>query len=153
MSETSSLIDEKKKITIYGDTGIFEVLHNNSLYQLYPMDRNVKESVISNGLKILIDYSYMRRSDNPSYQIPYCHIIKNRIIKTYKPNIKSNLKFIIEMENGTGTGNGTVVDNVYDFYMTITMADIIYNEKNEIEINKFVKDEIMSFLLTLNLYR
>lgn len=113
------------------------------------MDRNVKESFINNGLKILIDSSYMRRSDNPSYQIPYCHIIQNRIINTYKPNLKSNLKFIIEMENG----NGTVVDNVCDFYMMITMADIIYNEKNEIEINKFVKDEIMSFLLTLNLYR
>jgi len=139
------LIDEKNKITIYGDTGIFEMLHNNNLYQLYPNDRNIKESVINNSLKILIDSSYMRLSDNPSYQIPYCHVIQNRIIKTYKPNIKSNVKFIIEV----GTGS----DNVCDFYMMITMADINYNEKNEIEINNFVKDEIMSFLLTLNLYR
>ena len=49
----------------------------------------------------------------------------------------------IEMEN----------DNVCDFYITITSADININNKNEIEINKFIKDEIMSFLLKLNLYR
>ena len=113
------------------------------------IDHIVKESVINNGLKILIDSSYMRRNDNPSYQIPYRHIIKNKIIKTYKLNAKSNLKFIIEIENENGNEN----DNVCDFYMMITITDIIRNEKNEIEINKFVKDEIMSFLLTLNLYR
>mgnify|MGYP003353932082 CR=1 FL=1 len=56
-------------------------------------------------------------------------------------------------ENGNENGNGNENDNVCDFYMMITITDIIRNEKNEIEINKFVKDEIMSFLLTLNLYR
>ena len=136
------LTDETKKIIIYGLTGIFEMINNN-LYQLYPIDKSVKELNIHNNFKVLIDSSYMRRNHDPSYQIPYYHSIKNKTIRTYKSDVKSHIKFIIEMEN----------DNVSDFYMLITSADIINNEKNEIEINKFVKDEIMSFLLRLNLYR
>lgn len=136
------LTDENKKIIIYGLTGIFEMANNN-LYQLYPIDKSVKELNIHNNFKVLIDSSYMRRNQDPSYQIPYYHSIKNKIIRTYKSDVKSNIKFIIEMEN----------DDVSDFYMMITSADIFNNEKNEIEINKFVKDEIMSFLLRLNLYR
>lgn len=138
------LIDEKNKIIIYGDTGIFEMLNNN-LHQLYPIDLNVNELIINNNLKILIDSSYFKRSEYPSYQIPYYHIIKNRIIKTYKMNINSKLKFIIEIEKEN--------HNICDFYMIINMNDITNNENNEIEINKFVKDEIMSFLFGLNLYR
>jgi hypothetical protein len=136
------LTEENKKIIIYGLTGIFEMVNNN-LYQIYPIDRSVKELNIHNNFKVLIDSSYMRRNHDPSYQIPYYHSIKNKIIRTYKSDVKSNIKFIIEMEN----------DDVSDFYVMITSADIINNEKNEIEINKFIKDEIMSFLLRLNLYR
>jgi hypothetical protein len=136
------LVDESKKIIIYGNTGIFEIINNN-LYQLYPVDKIIKELTINNNLKILVDTSYMRRNETPSYQIPYYHIIKNKTFNTYKLDIKSKVKLIIEMEN----------DNVCDFYITITSEDININNKNEIEINKFIKDEIMSFLLKLNLYR
>ena len=136
------LVDENKKIIIYGNTGIFEIINNN-LYQLYPVDKSIKELTINNNLKMLIDTSYMKRNENPSYQIPYYHIIKNKTLNTYKLDIKSKVKLIIEMEN----------DNVSDFYITITSEDVNINNKNEIEINKFIKDEIMSFLLKLNLYR
>ena len=122
-------------------------LLNDNLYQLYPIDKPVTEINISkesnNGLRILIDGSYMKRSDTPSFQIPYIHSIKEKTIKTYKNDNKSNIKFIIEFEN----------DAVYDFYAVITSNEISKNEKNEIEINKFVKDELLSFLSRLNLYR
>ena len=140
------LVNEKSKYVIYGSTGIFEILNDN-IYQLYPIDKPVTEINISkeshNGLHILIDGSYMKRADTPSFQIPYIHNIKEKVIKTYKTDNKSNLKFIIEFEN----------DNVYDFYAVITSNEISKNEKNEIEINKFVKDELLSFLSRLNLYR
>ena len=140
------LVNEKSKTVIYGSTGIFEVLNDN-LYQLYPIDKPVTEINISKelykSLCILIDSSYMKRSDTPSFQIPYIHNIKEKTIKTYKNDTKSNLKFIIEFEN----------DIVYDFYAVITSNEISKNEKNEIEINKFVKDELLSFLSRLNLYR
>lgn len=140
------LVNEKSKYVIYGSTGIFEMLNDN-IYQLYPIDKPVTEINISkesqNGLHILIDSSYMKRADTPSFQIPYIHNIKEKVIKTYKTDNKSNLKFIIEFEN----------DIVYDFYAVITSNEISKNEKNEIEINKFVKDELLSFLSRLNLYR
>ena len=116
---------------------------NNSLFQLYPIDKNVKEITINNKLELLLDASYMKRHDTPSYQIPYNHNIKYKTIKTYKNDIKSNIKFIIEMENET----------ICDFYVLITSAEITDNENKKTELNKFVKDEVLSFLSRLNLYR
>jgi hypothetical protein len=136
------LVDESNKILIYSSTGIFEMI-NNSLFQLYPIDKNVKEITINNKLEVLLDASYMKRHDTPSYQIPYNHNIKYKTIKTYKNDIKSNIKFIIEMENGS----------IYDFYMLITSADVTNDENKKTEINKFAKDEALSFLSRLNLYR
>jgi hypothetical protein len=136
------LVDESSKIIIYSSTGIFEMLNNN-LFQLYPIDKHIKEVVINNNLKLLLDGSYMKRFDTPSYQIPYYHNIKYKTIKTYKNDIKSNIKFIIEMENET----------ICDFYVLITSAEITDNENKKTELNKFVKDEVLSFLSRLNLYR
>ena len=136
------LVDESSKIIIYSSTGIFEMVNNN-LFQLYPIDKHIKEVVINNNLKLLLDGSYMKRFDTPSYQIPYYHSIKYKKIKTYKNDIKSNVKFIIEMENET----------ICDFYVLITSAEITDNENKKTELNKFVKDEVLSFLSRLNLYR
>jgi hypothetical protein len=136
------LVDESSKIIIYSSTGIFEMLNNN-LFQLYPIDKHIKEVVINNNLKLLLDGSYMKRFDTPSYQIPYYHNIKYKTIKTYKNDIKSNIKFIIEIENET----------ICDFYVLITSAEITDNENKKTELNKFVKDEVLSFLSRLNLYR
>jgi hypothetical protein len=116
---------------------------NNNLFQLYPIDKHIKEVVVNNNLKLLLDGSYMKRFDTPSYQIPYYHNIKYKTIKTYKNDIKSNIKFIIEMENET----------ICDFYVLITSAEITDNENKKTELNKFVKDEVLSFLSRLNLYR
>ena len=136
------LVDEKNKILIYGSSGIFEMTNNN-LFQLYPVDKNIKELTINGNLKLLLDGSYMKRYDTPSYQIPYNHSIKYKTIRTYKNDIKSNIKFIIEIEN----------ECIYDFYMLITSADVTNNENKKIELNNFVKDELLSFLSRLNLYR
>ena len=136
------LVDESSKIIIYSSTGIFEMLNNN-LFQLYPIDKHIKEVVINNNLKLLLDGSYMKRFDTPSYQIPYYHNIKYKTIKTYKNDIKSNIKFVIEIEN----------ESIYDFYVLITSAEVTNNENKKTELNKFVKDEILSFLSRLNLYR
>jgi len=136
------LVDESSKIIIYSSMGIFEMLNNN-LFQIYPIDKHIKEVVVNNNLKLLLDGSYMKRFDTPSYQIPYYHNIKYKTIKTYKNDIKSNIKFIIEMENKT----------ICDFYVLITSSEITDNENKKTELNKFVKDEILSFLSRLNLYR
>jgi hypothetical protein len=136
------LVDESSKILIYSSTGIFEMVNNN-LFQLYPIDRHIKELTINNNLKLLLDSSYMKRYDTPSYQIPYHHNIKYKTIKTYKNDIKSNIKFVIEIEN----------ESIYDFYVLITSAEVTNNENKKTELNKFVKDEILSFLSRLNLYR
>jgi hypothetical protein len=136
------LVDESNKILIYGSSGIFEMIHNN-LFQLYPVDKNIKEVTVNNNLKVLLDSSYMKRYDTPSYQIPYNHNIKYKTIRTYKNDVKSNIKFIIEMEN----------ESIYDFYMLISSADVTNNENKKIELNNFVKDEVLSFLSRLKLYR
>ena len=68
---------------------------------------------------------------------------KYKTIRTYKNDIKSNIKFIIEMEN----------ESIYDFYMLITSDDVTNNENKKIELNNFVKYEALSFLSRLNLYR
>ena len=136
------LVNETNKNIIYSSSGIFEMI-NNGLFQLYPVDKHIKEVTINNSLKLLLDGSYMKRHDTPSYQIPYNHNIKYKTIRTYKNDIKSNIKFIIEMEN----------ESIYDFYMLITSADITNNENKKTELNKFVKDEVLSFLSRLNLYR
>jgi hypothetical protein len=136
------LVDESSKILIYSSTGIFEMVNNN-LFQLYPIDRHIKELTINNNLKLLLDSSYMKRYDTPSYQIPYHHNIKYKTIKTYKNDIKSNIKFVIEIEN----------ESIYDFYVLITSTEVTNNENKKTELNKFVKDEILSFLSRLNLYR
>jgi hypothetical protein len=136
------LVDESSKILIYSSTGIFEMVNNN-LFQLYPIDKHIKELTINNNLKLLLDGSYMKRYDTPSYQIPYHHNIKYKTIRTYKNDIKSNIKFVIEIEN----------ESIYDFYVLITSAEVTNNENRKTELNKFVKDEILSFLSRLNLYR
>jgi hypothetical protein len=136
------LVNESNKIIIYSCSGIFEMI-NNGLFQLYPVDKHIKEVTIDNNLKLLLDGSYMKRYDTPSYQIPYNHNIKYKTIRTYKNDIKSNIKFIIEMEN----------ESIYDFYMLITSDDVTNNENKKIELNNFVKYEVLSFLSRLNLYR
>ena len=136
------LVDESAKIVVYSSTGIFEVVNNN-LFQLYPIDKNIKELTINNNLNLLLDSSYMKRYDTPSYQIPYHHNIKYKTVRTYKNDIKSNIKFVFEMEN----------ESIYDFYVLITSMEVTCNENKKTELNKFVKDEILSFLSRLNLYR
>lgn len=152
------LVDETIKTTIYGSTAMLE-LHNDNLYQVYPVDKPIAVSSLEKNtnktkINILIDMSYMKRFSIPSFQIPYKHVIEHKIIKTYKLNPKSNTQFIIEMKN----------DSVYDFYILTTSNELnsgdanIQNKlecliKNKIELNTFLKEDIISFLLMLNLYR
>ena len=44
-------------------------------------------------------------------------------------------------------------ESIYDFYVMITSMEVTCNENKKTELNKFVKDEILSFLSRLNLYR
>lgn len=152
------LVDETIKTTIYGSTGILEV-HNDNIYQVYPIDKPVARSLFEKDtdkikINILIDMSYMKRFSIPSFQIPYKHIVEQKIIKTYKLTSKSNTRFIIEMKN----------DTVYDFYILTTSNDLNSGDANvknkieslatnKIELNTFLKEDIISFLLVLNLYR
>ena len=118
------LCSETPKTIIYGTTSILEI-HNNELYSIYPSDKMVLTSFIpmSSGssvsstkqlqqpqqlqLQLLIDYSTMKRSQSPSYQIPYEFKVHSRLVKKYKISPKSNTYFVIEYKD----------NNIYDFYI------------------------------------
>jgi hypothetical protein len=152
------LVDETIKTSIYGSTGVLEV-HDNNLYQVYPIDKPVAAALVEKDrdkikINVLIDMSYMKRFSIPSFQIPYKNVVEHKVVKTYKLNPKSNTKFIIEMKN----------DIVYDFYILTSSNDLNSGDNNvknkmenlitnKIELNTFLKEDIISFLLVLNLYR
>jgi hypothetical protein len=153
------LVNENMKTILYGSTGIFDVVDNN-LYQILPMDKPVKELTIttkddkggvgsgsggnktmkinSEVLNVLVDSSYMKRYTTPSFQIPYDYHIENLKINTYKLTPNSNTRFVIELKD----------NKIHDFYI-----QTIANEINIVEINTFLKKDIISFLTLLNLYR
>ena len=141
------LVNESVKTTLYGSTGIFDITDNN-LYQLYPIDKPVKELTISATLKdnvkqnyvlnVLVDSSYMKRYTTPSFQIPYEYHTEKIKINTYKLVPNSNTQFIIELKD----------NKIHDFYIKTNVG-----ETNIVEINTFLKKDIISFLSLLNLYR
>ena len=141
------LVNENMKTTLYGSTGIFDIIDSN-LYQLSPIDRPVKELTIETTpkddvkinsiLNILVDSSYMKRYTTPSFQIPYEHHIEKLKINTYKLIPSSNTKFVIELKD----------NRIHDFYIQTVVSEI-----NIVEINTFLKKDIISFLSLLNLYR
>ena len=141
------LVNENMKTTLYGSTGIFDIIDSN-LYQLSPIDRPVKELTITttpkddvkinSALNILVDSSYMKRYTTPSFQIPYEHHIEKLKINTYKLTPTSNTRFVIELKD----------NRIHDFYIQTVVSEI-----NIVEINTFLKKDIISFLLLLNLYR
>ena len=141
------LVNESVKTTLYGSTGIFDIADNN-LYQLYPIDKPVKELTISATLKdnvtqnymlnVLVDSSYTKRYTSPSFQIPYEYHIEKIKINTYKLVPNSNTQFIIELKD----------NKIHDFYIKTNIG-----ETNIVEINTFLKKDIISFLSLLNLYR
>ena len=141
------LVNENVKTTLYGSTGMFDITDNN-LYQLYPIDKPIKELTISATLKdnvkqnyvlnVLVDSSYMKRYTTPSFQIPYEYHIEKIKINTYKLVPNSNTQFIIELKD----------NKIHDFYIKTNVG-----ETNIVEINTFLKKDIISFLSLLNLYR
>jgi hypothetical protein len=141
------LVNENMKTTLYGSTGIFDIIDSN-LYQLSPIDRPVKELTIettpkdnvkiNSVLNVLVDSSYMKRYTTPSFQIPYEHHIEKLKINTYKLTPTSNTRFVIELKD----------NRIHDFYIQTVVSEI-----NIVEINTFLKKDIISFLLLLNLYR
>jgi hypothetical protein len=141
------LVNENMKTILYGSTGIFEIT-DSDLYQLSPIDRPVKELTIETTpkddvkinsiLNILVDSSYMKRYTTPSFQIPYEHHIEKLKINTYKLTPSSNTRFVIELKD----------NRIHDYYIQTVVSEI-----NIVEINTFLKKDIISFLSLLNLYR
>jgi len=141
------LVNENMKTILYGSTGIFEIT-DSDLYQLSPIDRPVKELTIETTpkddvkinsiLNILVDSSYMKRYTTPSFQIPYEHHIEKLKINTYKLTPSSNTRFVIELKD----------NRIHDFYIQTVVSEL-----NIVEINTFLKKDIISFLSLLNLYR
>ena len=144
------LSSETQKTTIYGTTCILEIL-NNEPYAVYPSDKMILTSSISMpvvGLKqlqqlpLLVDYSSMKRSRTPSYQIPYDFKVHSCLVKKYKMNPKSNTTFVVEYKDS----------KVYDFYILVKLSGLSGLSENRIELDNFIKEDIISFLLMLNLY-
>ena len=80
----------------------------------------------------------MKRYTTPSFQIQYEHHIEKLKINTYKLTPTSNTRFVIELKD----------NRIHDFYIQTVVSEI-----NIVEINTFLKKDIISFLLLLNLYR
>lgn len=99
---------------------------------------NNKTTPLNSVLNVLVDSSYMKRHTNPSFQIPYNYHIEKLKINTYKLTPNSNTRFVIELKD----------NRIHDFYI-----QTIINEVNIVEINTFLKKDIISFLTLLNLYR
>jgi hypothetical protein len=158
------LYGETQKVIIYGTTSILEIL-NNQPYTIYPSDKIILTSSISvvgtgaaskqqlqqaqqpqqpqQPLQLLIDYSNMKRSHTPSYQIPYEFKIHSYVVKKYKMNPMSSTSFVIEYKD----------NKIYDFYVLANLSRIPLGvSTNRIEIDNFIKEDIISFLLMLNLY-
>jgi hypothetical protein len=151
------LYSENQKTTMYGTTCILEI-QNNQPYTIYPCDKMILTSSISTPitssgsgsgskqhqhLPLLVDYSNMKRSQTPSYQIPYEFKVNTRLVKKYKMNPMSTTSFVIEYKD----------NKVYDFYILANLSKIPSGvSANQIEIDNFIKEDIISFLLTLNLY-
>jgi hypothetical protein len=152
------LSSENQKITMYGTTCILEIL-NNEPYAVYPSDKMILTSSISmplagagsdskqlkqlKQLPLLVDYSSMKRSQSPSYQIPYDFKLHSCLVKKYKMDTKSNTSFVVEYKD----------NKIYDFYVLANLSRIPLGvSTNRIEIDNFIKEDIISFLLMLNLY-
>jgi hypothetical protein len=156
------IYSENQKTTIYGTTSILEIL-NNEPYAVYPSDKIILTSsisvpVVGSGvglkqqhqqqhqqhpqLQLLVDYSIMKRSQTPSYQLPYDFKVHSCLVKKYKMNPKSNTTFVIEYKD----------NKVYDFYVLAKLSGLPGLSGNRIEVDNFIKEDIISFLLMLNLY-
>jgi hypothetical protein len=151
------LCGESQKTTIYGNTSILEI-HNNEPYAVYPLDKMILTSSISmpafgSGvhskqlpqLPLLVDYSSVKRSQSPSYQIPYDFKLHSCVVKKYKMDPKSNTSFVVEYKD----------NKVYDFYIftrLTRLTGLTGLTGNRIELDNFIKEDIISFLLMLNLY-
>jgi hypothetical protein len=151
------LCSENQKTIMYGTTCILEIL-NNEPYNVYPSDKMILTSSVSslgngngngnggkqNNIQLLIDYSNMKRSHTPSYQIPYDFKVHSCLVKKYKINPKSNNSFVVEYKD----------NKVYDFYILARLSGLpgLPGSGNRIELDNFVKEDVISFLLMLNLY-
>lgn len=145
------LCSETQKTIIYGTTSILEI-HNNEPYAVYPSDKMILTSCISGStsrvkqpqsqLQLLIDYSTMKRSQTSCYQIPYDYKVHSCIVKKYKITPTSDTCFVIEYKD----------NKIYDFYVLAKMSVFGGTGTNRIELDNFIKEDIISFLLMLNLY-
>ena len=147
------ICNENQRTIMYGTTCILEIL-NNEPYPIYPSDKMILTSSISipaagskqlQQLQLLVDHSSMKRSQTPSYQIPYDFKLHSCLVKKYKMNPKSNTTFVVEYKD----------NKVYDFYVLAKLSGLPGLPGlpgNRIEIDNFIKEDIISFLLMLNLY-
>ena len=94
-------------------------------------------------LQLLVDYSTMKRSQGSSYQIPYDFKVHSCIVKKYRMSPNSDTCFVIEYKD----------NQIYDFYVLAKLSTLpISLSTNIIELDNFIKEDIISFLLVLNLY-
>lgn len=143
------LCSETQKTTIYGTTSILEI-HNNEPYAVYPSDKMILTSSIpvsyakqSRQMQLLIDYSTTKHSQCSSYQIPYDFKVHSYVVKKYRMSPKSDTSFVIEYKD----------NKIYDFYVLAKLSTLpIGLSTTQIEIDNFIKEDIISFLLMLNLY-
>ena len=128
------LKEETSKIFIYSDFSIIEI-KENKLIELIINDILIKEEFIlykTDNIQVIYDNSEIKYG-NEMYQIPFNHVIEERIIKKYQLRDKSKNHLIVEIMN----------NNIYDFYI----------ETNERNITESLKEDIISFLIHLNLYK
>lgn len=120
------LVSEKESHLIYSNEGLFEI-KGDKIYKKKIVDENTEKNKIDNH-EIILDKSRIKNTYTVS-QIPYNHIFKKMLIKTYSLRDKSRIKLIIEMNE----------DKIEDIYLST----------QELLLTHSLKEDILTFLSVL----
>ena len=105
---------------------MFEI-KGDKIYKKKIIDENIEKNKIDNH-EIILDKSRIKNTYIVS-QIPYNHIFKKMLIKTYSLRDKSRIKLIIEMSE----------DKIEDIYLLT----------QELLLTHSLKEDILTFLSVL----
>lgn len=132
------LVNLECKNIIYSESGIFEMNDNKMNEILYKDGVVINDFININNndkitkLEVILDKSNIIIGDEV-YQIPIKYILEQKIIKTYQLRDKSENKLIVELIN----------NEIKDFYIETKEKQLIHT----------LMEDIISFLMVLNLYK
>jgi hypothetical protein len=126
------LMNSEHHTFVYSNEGIFKVDCAN-LYKLNIQDKpSQKIDNYCNNISIIIDESVVK--EDYVNQIPNQHILVIKKLNVYSLDVKSNIRFIIEINSA--------IDKIIDYYFDVPNDTQIYG--------KIFQDNFIEFLSLLN---